>query len=67
MGRTGRRLSSPPEYGHRAVIGFTDTVGFLTNVQALEVVVPQQMIAAVFKPVDSIQFKIAEWARPGFI
>jgi len=49
------------------VIGFTDTVGFLADMQAFEVVVVHQMVAAVFKSVDSIQFKIAEWARPGFI
>ena len=49
------------------MIRFTDAVGFLADMHTFEVVVVQQMIATVFKPVDSIQFKIAEWARPGFI
>jgi hypothetical protein len=49
------------------VIGFTDAVGFLADMHTFEVVVVQQMIATVFKPMDSIQVKIAEWARPGLI
>jgi hypothetical protein len=32
-----------------------------------EFVVVQQMIAAVFEPVNSIEFYIAEWTHPGFI
>jgi len=61
------RLRSFPEYRYCAVIRFTDAVGFLADMHTFEVVVVQQMIATVFKPVNSIQFKIAEWARPGFI
>jgi hypothetical protein len=49
------------------VIGFTKTVGFLANVHTFEFVVVQQMIAAVFELVDSIEFKIAEWTHAGFI
>jgi len=32
-----------------------------------EFVVVQQMIAAVFELVDSIEFNVAEWTHPGFI
>lgn len=56
-----------PKDGHRAVVRFPDAVGFLAHMHTLEVVVLQQMIAAVFKFVDSIEFKVAEWAHPGFV
>jgi hypothetical protein len=56
-----------PEDGHSAVEGFTEAVCFLAHMHTLEVVLLQQMIAAVFKFVDSIQFKVAEWAHPGFV
>ena len=56
-----------PEDGHGAVIGFPEAICFLAHMHALEVVLLQQMIAAVFKSVDSIEFKIAEWAHSGFV
>ena len=56
-----------PEHGHRAVIRFTKTVGFLANMHTFEFVVVHQMIAAVLELVDSIEFNVAEWAHPGFI
>jgi hypothetical protein len=56
-----------PKDGHSAVIRFTEAVCFLSNVHTFEAVVLQQMIAAVFKFVDSIEFKVAEWANPGFV
>jgi len=56
-----------PEDGHSAVIRFTDAVCFLPDVQTLEVVVVQQMIAGVFEFVDSIKFNVAEWAHPGLV
>jgi hypothetical protein len=46
------------------VIGFPEAMRFLAYMHALEVVLLQQMIATVFKFVDSIEFKIAEWAHP---
>jgi hypothetical protein len=49
------------------VIGFTKTVCFLADVHAFEFVVVQQMIAAVFELVDSIEFNVAEWTHPRFI
>ena len=63
--RNGKHLF--PEDGHCAVIGFTEALGFLTHMHALEVVLLQQMIATVFKFVDSIEFKIAEWAHPRLV
>jgi hypothetical protein len=39
----------------------------LADVDAFEFVVVQQMIAAVFEPVDSIEFNVAEWTHPRFI
>jgi hypothetical protein len=63
----GTAAVSFPEDGHSAVIGFTKTVGFLTDVNAFEFVVVQQMIAAVFELVDSIEFKVAEWTHPGLV
>jgi hypothetical protein len=59
--------TSFPEDGHSAVIWFADAVCLLPDMHTFEVVVVQQMVATVFKPVDSIQFKVAERARPGFI
>ena len=56
-----------PEDGHSAVIRFTDAVCFLPNVHALEGVIVQQVIAAVFEFVDSIEFNVAERTHPGFI
>ena len=56
-----------PEDGHRAVVRFTEAVCFLAHMHTLEVVVLQQMITTVFKFVDSIEFKVAEWAHPGFV
>jgi hypothetical protein len=56
-----------PEDGHSAVIRFTDAVCFLPDVQTLEVVVVQQMIATLFELVDSIEFNVTEWTHPGFI
>ena len=56
-----------PEDGHRAVKGFPEAVCFLPYMHTFEVVVLQQMIAAVFKFVDSIEFKVAEGAHPGFV
>jgi hypothetical protein len=66
------RLCSPqrglfPEDGHRAVIGFPDAVSFLAYMHTLEVMVLQQMIATVFKFVDSIEFKVAKRAHPGLV
>ena len=34
---------------------------------AFEFVVVQQMIAAVFELVDSVEFNVAVWTHPGFI
>jgi hypothetical protein len=51
--------------GHSAVIGFTKAVCFLADVHAFKFMVVQQMIAAVFELVDSIEFNVAEWAHPG--
>jgi hypothetical protein len=49
------------------VIPYSDKVSqnrrFLADVHTLEVVVLQQVIATVFKLVDSVEFKIAEWAH----
>jgi hypothetical protein len=56
-----------PKDGHRAVVRFTEAVCLLPDVHTLEVVVLQQMIATVFKFVDSIEFKVAERANPGLI
>ena len=56
-----------PEDGHSAVIGFTKTVCFLANMHTFEFMVVQQMIAAVFELVDSIEFNVAEWAHPGLV
>ena len=56
-----------PEYSHSTVIGFPDAVCLLPDVHTLEVVLAQQMIATVFKFVDCIQFKVAEWANPGLV
>jgi len=63
---TARRFLSP-EDGHRAVIRLTKAICFLPDVHTFEVVVLQQMIAAVFEFVDSIEFKVAEWAHPGLV
>jgi hypothetical protein len=49
------------------VVGFTKSVCFLANMHTFEFVVVQQMIAAVFEPVYSIEFNIAEWTYPTFI
>jgi len=49
------------------VIGFTKTVCFLADVHTFEFVVVQQMVAAVFELVDSIEFNVAEWAHPGLV
>jgi hypothetical protein len=56
-----------PKDGHSAVERFPEAVCFLAHMHTLEVVLLQQMIAAIFKFVDSIQFKIAERAHPGFV
>jgi hypothetical protein len=56
-----------PEDSHSAVIGFTKAVRFLANMHTFEFVVVEQMIAAVFERVDSIEFNLAEWTHPGFI
>jgi len=56
-----------PEDGHRAVVRFPEAVCLLPDVHTLEVVLVQQMIAGVFKVVDSIEFKIAVGAHPGFV
>ena len=53
-----------PEDGHNAVRGFT-ALCFLADVHAFKFMVVQQMIAAVFELVDSIEFNVAEWADPG--
>jgi hypothetical protein len=62
-----QRTCSSSENGHCAVVRFTGAVCFLPDVHTLVVVVVQQMIATVFKVMDSIQFKVAEWAHPGLI
>ena len=49
------------------MVRFTEAICFLAHMHTLEVVVLQQMVAAVFKFVDSIEFKIAERANPGFV
>ena len=49
------------------MIGFAKTVRFLPDVHTLELVVVQQMIAAVFELVDSIEFKVAERANSGLV
>jgi len=49
------------------MIRFPETIGFLPDVHTLEFVVVQQMIAAVFKFVDSVEFKVAEWAHSGLV
>ena len=49
------------------MIRFPEAIRFLAYMHALEVVLLQQMIATVFKFVDSIEFKIAEWEHPGFV
>jgi hypothetical protein len=49
------------------MIGFAKTVCFLPDVHTFELVVVQQMIAAVFELVDSFEFNVAEWTHPGFI
>jgi hypothetical protein len=54
-----------PEDGHGAVIRFTKAVCFLPDVQTLQFVVVQQMIAGVLELVDSIEFNVAEWTHPG--
>jgi hypothetical protein len=56
-----------PEDGHGAVEGFTEAIGFLPDMHTPEVVLLQQMITAVFKSVDSIEFKVAEWAHPRLV
>jgi hypothetical protein len=56
-----------PKDGHRAMKGFTEAIGFLAHMHTLVVVVLQQMIATVFKFVDSIEFKVAERAHPGLV
>jgi hypothetical protein len=56
-----------PEDGHSAVVGFTKTVGFLADVYTLEFVVVQQMVAAIFELVDSVEFNVAEWTDPGLV
>jgi hypothetical protein len=58
---------SSPEDGHCALVRFTQAACFLPHVRTLEVVVVQQMIATVFKFVDSIEFQAAEWAHPGLV
>jgi hypothetical protein len=65
--RDGESKLLLPEDRHRAVVRFTDAVRFLADVHTFEVVLLQQVIATVFKPVDSIQFKIAERAHPGLV
>ena len=49
------------------MIGFAKAVCFLPDVHAFEFVVVQQMIAAVFELVDSIEFDIAKRTYPTFI
>jgi hypothetical protein len=56
-----------PEDGHRAMVRFPEAIRFLAYMHTPEVVLLQQMIATVFKFVDSIEVKIAEWANPGFV
>lgn len=56
-----------PEDGHCAVVRFTGAICFLPDVHTLEVVFLQQMIAAVFKFMESIQFKVAERAHSGLV
>jgi len=61
------RRGSFPEDGHCAVVRFTEAICFLTYMHTLEVVVLQQMIAAVFEFVNSIEFKVAEWTHPRLV
>lgn len=56
-----------PEDGHCAVVRFTGAICFLPDMHALEVVFLQQMIAAVFNFMDSVQLKVAEWTHPGLV
>jgi hypothetical protein len=63
---TARRLLFP-EDGHRAVVRFTETICLLPDMHTLEVVLTQQMVATVFKVVDSIEFKVAKRAHPGLV